>query len=162
MKTIIKLYLALIALLSIGLVLGLAACSDGDDSSSGGGSGGETELIAYTRNTTTSDGVPKTETLTFYSDNTFTLHEATAEYDLIVCDGTYKGDPTKDGQVLATIKRMVNKFKMMIAHFDGAGVVTNEHAPLEPCEEKDMNCTVSGNNLYDDEPSPMTKVGSSN
>lgn len=123
----------------------------------------KTELVAYKRNTTTSDGDPKTELLTFYSDKTFALHETTADYDLDVCDGTYTGDPTKDGKVTATIKRMVSKQKMTKAFLEMgmAGVVTNKHAPLEACAEETMPCTISGNNLYDDEDKPMTKVGSS-
>ena len=123
----------------------------------------KTELVAYKRNTTTSDGDPKTELLTFYSDKTFAFHETTADYDLDVCDGTYTGDPTKDGKVTATIKRMVSKSKMTKAFLEMgmAGVVTNEHAPLEACAEETMPCTISGNNLYDDEATPMTKVGAS-
>lgn len=122
----------------------------------------KTELVAYKRNTTTSDGDPKTELLTFYSDKTFALHETTADYDLDVCAGTYTGDPTKDGKVTATIKRMVSKSKMTKAFLEMgmAGVVTNEHAPLEACAEETMPCTISGNNLYDDEDKPMTKVDS--
>jgi hypothetical protein len=122
----------------------------------------KTELVAYKRNTTTSDGDPKTELLTFYSDKTFALHETTADYDLDVCAGTYTGDPTKDGKVTATIKRMVSKSKMTKAFLEMgmAGVVTNEHAPLETCAEETMPCTISGNNLYDDEDKPMTKVDS--
>lgn len=122
----------------------------------------KTELVAYKRNTTTSDGEPKTELLTFYSDKTFAFHETTADYDLDVCDGTYTGDPTKDGKVTATIKRMVSKQKMFeeFMKMGMSGVVTNEHAPLEACAEETMPCTISGNNLYDDEATPMTKIDS--
>lgn len=166
MKKITKFFSALLALLAVGLItVSLVACSSGDDSKVEADSGKDnsdtkTELVAYKRNTTTSDGDPKTELITFYSDKTFALHETTADYDLDVCDGTYTGDPTKDGKVTATIKRMVSKSKMTKAFLEMgmSGVVTNKHAPLEACAEETMPCTISGNNLYDDEATPMTKV----
>ena len=168
MKKITKFFSALLALLAVGLItVSLVACSSGDDSKVEADSGKDnsdtkTELVAYKRNTTTSDGDPKTELITFYSDKTFALHETTADYDLDVCDGTYTGDPTKDGKVTATIKRMVSKQKMFeeFMKMGMSGVVTNEHAPLEACAEETMPCTISGNNLYDDEATPMTKIDS--
>lgn len=173
MKKLFK-TLAVIAALTLGF--GFASCSfngggDGGSGSTatssstatttaGGTNATKTVLVKYTRNSITKGEEPKTETLIFYSDNTFALHQVSTNYDLDVCDGTYTGDPTKDGTVTATMKRMVNKLKMATAFISMGmtGTVTNEHAPLEPCNEQTMTCKISGNNLDDGEDTPLTKV----
>ena len=173
MKKLFK-TLAVIAALTLGF--GFASCSfngggDGGSGSTstssstatttaGGTNATKTVLVKYTRNSITKGGEPKTETLIFYSDNTFALHQVSPNYDLDVCDGTYTDNPTKDGTVTATMKRMVNKLKMTAAFISMGmtGTVTNEHAPLEPCNEKPMTCKISGNNLDDGEDTPLTKV----
>ena len=105
MKKFLKTFAVFAAVAALGF--GFASCADDDD----GGSG--SALVEYS--STDSDG--KTYTISFYSDNTYTMHkynESTelgiaVTMDLDVEKGTYTGDPTKDGTVVGTSVRGVEK-----------------------------------------------------
>lgn len=111
MKKFLKTLAVFAAVAALGF--GFASCSD-DDDGSGGGSG--SALVAFSR--INSDG--ETETISFYSDNTYTMHmysESTALGIALTMDldgekGTYTGDPTKDGTVVGTSVSRVDEMQM--------------------------------------------------
>lgn len=165
MKKFLKTLAVFAAVAALGF--GFASCSDDDD---GSGSGSGSALVAFSR--TDSDG--ETYTISFYSDNTYTMHmyEKFTEYgiavttDLDVEKGTYTGDPTKDGTVVGTSVSEVDKMKglelMAIAHGSGSKslTITNSNCPLETLDSSDVetrNCTISGTTLTDDEGNKYTR-----
>lgn len=108
MKKFLKTLAVFAAVAALGF--GFASCADDDDDSGSGSA-----LVAYS--STDSDG--KIYTISFYSDNTYTMHmyRETTELgiavtmDLDVEKGTYTGDPTKDGSVVCTSVSQVDKEK---------------------------------------------------
>ena len=120
MKKFLKTLAVFAAVAALGF--GFASCADDDDDSGSGSA-----LVAYS--STDSDG--KIYTISFYSDNTYTMHmyRETTELgiavtmDLDVEKGTYTGDPTKDGTVVGTSEKGVEETKMLrlmaIAHGSG-------------------------------------------
>ena len=165
MKKFLKTLAVFAAVAALGF--GFASCSDDDD---GSGSGSGSALVAFSR--TDSDG--ETYTISFYSDNTYTMHmyEKFTEYgiavttDLDVEKGTYTGDPTKDGTVVGTSVSEVDKMKglelMAIAHGSGSKslTITNSNCPLEALDSSKVEkrtCTISGTTLTDDEGNKYTR-----
>lgn len=147
------------------LGFGFASCADDDDDSGSGSA-----LVAYS--STDSDG--KIYTISFYSDNTYTMHmyRETTELgiavtmDLDVEKGTYTGDPTKDDSVVCTSVSQVDKEKMqklmMGAILSGSKslTITNSNCPLvalDSSEVKTRKCTISGTTLTDDEGNKYTR-----
>lgn len=149
------------------LEFGFASCAD-DDNGGSGTSG--SALVAFSR--INSDG--ETETISFYSDNTYTMHmysrdtedSRTLTMDLDVEKGTYTGDPTKDGTVVGTSEKGVEETKMLrlmaIAHGSGQKSlkITNSNCPLVALDSSDVKtrtCTISGTTLTDDEGNKYTR-----
>ncbi|WP_296691864.1 MULTISPECIES: hypothetical protein [unclassified Treponema] len=166
MKKFLKALAVLAAVAALGF--GFASCSDSDDDD--GGSGSAPSLAAYSG--TNSDG--ETETITFYSDNTYAMHiysketddGMTVTMDLDVEKGTYTGDPTKDGTVVCTSVSQVNRATMvelmMKAMYSGSNslTITNSNCPLEALDSskvKTRKCTISGTTLTDDEDNKYTR-----
>ena len=152
MKKFLKALAVLAAVAALGF--GFASCSNGDDDDSGSGSA----LVAYSR--VNSDG--ETETISFYSGNTYAVHIYYEEtnfgvagiMDLDVQKGTYTGDPTKDDSVVCTSVSQVDKEKMqklmMGAILSGSKslTITNSNCPLVALDSSDVKtrtCTISGN-----------------
>ena len=166
MKKFLKTLAVFAAVAALGF--GFASCADDDDGGSGSGSG--SVLVAFSR--VNSDD--ETETISFYSGNTYAVHiycEKTdfgvaGIMDLDVQKGTYTGDPTKDGTVVGTSVSEVDKMKglelMAIAHGSGSKslTITNSNCPLETLDSSDVetrNCTISGTTLTDDEGNKYTR-----
>lgn len=162
MKKFLKTLAVFAAVAALGF--GFASCADDDD----GGSG--SALVAYS--STDSDG--KIYTISFYSDNTYTMHmyRETTELgiavtmDLDVQKGTYTGDPTKDGSVVCTSVSQVDKEKMgklmMGAVMSGQKSlkITNSNCPLVALDSSKVEtreCTISGTTLTDDEGGKYTR-----
>ena len=135
------------------LEFGFASCADDDDDSGSGSA-----LVAFSR--VNSDD--ETYTISFYSDNTYTMHmysKSTEKGIALTMDldgekGTYTGDPTKDGTVVGTSEKGVEKTKMLrlmaIAHGSGQKslTITNSNCPLVALDSSDVKtrtCTISGN-----------------
>lgn len=146
------------------LGFGFASCADDDD----GGSG--SALVAFSREN--SDG--ETETISFYSGNTYAVHIYYEEtnfgvagiMDLDVQKGTYTGDPTKDGSVVCTSVSQVDEEKMqklmMGAILSGSKslTITNSNCPLVALDSSKVEkrtCTISGTTLTDDEGNKYTR-----
>ena len=163
MKKFLKTLAVFAAVAALGL--GFASCADDDDDSGSGSA-----LVAYS--STDSDG--KIYTISFYSDNTYTMHmyRETTELgiavtmDLDVEKGTYIGDPTKDGTVVGTSEKGVEETKMLrlmaIAHGSGQKslTITNSNCPLVALDSSDVKtrtCTISGTTLTDDEGNKYTR-----
>lgn len=161
MKKFLKTLAVFAAVAALGF--GFASCSDDDD-----GSG--SALVAYS--STDSDG--ETYTISFYSNNTYTMHmyrESTelgiaGIMDLDVQKGTYTGDPTKDGSVVCTSVSQVDKEKMgklmMGAVMSGQKSlkITNSNCPLVALDSSKVEtreCTISGTTLTDDEGGKYTR-----
>lgn len=162
MKKFLKALAVLAAVAALGF--GFASCSDDDD----GGSG--SALVAFSR--VNSDG--ETETISFYSGNTYAVHIYHEEtnfgvagiMDLDVQKGTFTGDPTKDDSVVCTSVSQVDKEKMqklmMGAILSGSKslTITNSNCPLvalDSSEVKTRKCTISGTTLTDDEGNKYTR-----
>lgn len=165
MKKFLKTLAVFAAVAALGF--GFASCAD-DDDGSGGGSG--SALVAYSR--VNSDD--ETETISFYSGNTYAVHiycEKTdfgvaGIMDLDVQKGTYTGDPTKDDSVVCTSVSQVDKEKMqklmMGAILSGSKslTITNSNCPLVALDSSDVKtrtCTISGTTLTDDEGNKYTR-----
>ena len=163
MKKFLKTLAVFAAVAALGF--GFASCSDDDD-----GSG--SALVAYS--STDSDG--ETYTISFYSNNTYTMHmyrESTelgiaVTMDLDVENGTYTGDPTKDGTVVGTSVSQPDKDKMkklmMQAMVSGSKslTITNSNCPLVALDSSKVEkrtCTISGNGttLTDNEGNKYTR-----
>jgi len=147
------------------LGFGFASCSNGNDD---GGSG--SSLAVYSR--TNSDG--ETETITFYSDNTYAMHIYSKETedgmtlttDLDVEKGTYTGNPTKDGSVVCTSVSQVNRetmFELMMKAMYSSSkslTITNSNCPLVALDSSKVEtrkCTISGTTLTDDDGNKYTR-----
>lgn len=165
MKKFLKTLAVFAAVAALGF--GFASCSD-DDDGSGGGSG--SALVAFSR--VNSDD--ETETISFYSGNTYAVHIYHEEtnfgvagiMDLDVQKGTYTGDPTKDGSVVCTSVSQVDKEKMgklmMGAILSGSTslTITNSNCPLVALDSSKVEkrtCTISGTTLTDDEGDKYTR-----
>ncbi|WP_296092296.1 hypothetical protein [uncultured Treponema sp.] len=165
MKKFLKALAVLAAVAALGF--GFASCSDSDDDD---GDGSAPSLAAYSR--TNSDG--ETETITFYSDNTYAMHiysketdeGITVTMDLDVEKGTYTGDPTKDGSVVCTSVSQVNEEKMYelmmkaIVSDSNSLTITNSNCPLVALDSSKVEtrkCTISGTTLTDDEDNKYTR-----
>ncbi|WP_298740072.1 hypothetical protein [uncultured Treponema sp.] len=165
MKKFLKALAVLAAVAALGF--GFASCSNGNDD---GGSGSASSLAAYSR--INSDG--ETETITFYSDNTYAVHIYYEEtnfgvagiMDLDVEKGTYTGDPTKDGSVVCTSVSQVDKEEMqklmMGAIISGSNslTITNSNCPLVALDSSKVEtrtCTISGTTLTDDDGNKYTR-----
>lgn len=139
-----------------------------DDGGSGSGSG--SVLVAFSR--VNSDD--ETETISFYSGNTYAVHiycEKTdfgvaGIMDLDVQKGTYTGDPTKDGSVVCTSVSQVDEEKMQklmmgaILSHSKSLTITNSNCPLEALDSSKVEkrtCTISGTTLTDDEGNKYTR-----
>lgn len=163
MKKFLKTLAVFAAVAALGF--GFASCADDDDDSGSGSA-----LVAYS--STDSDG--KIYTISFYSDNTYTMHmyRETTELDIAVTmdldveKGTYKGDPTKDGTVVGTSVSQVDKEKMrklmMGAVMSGQKSlkITNSNCPLVALDSSKVEtreCTISGTTLTDDEGNKYTR-----
>lgn len=163
MKKFLKTLAVFAAVAALGF--GFASCADDDDDSGSGSA-----LVAYS--STNSDG--ETYTISFYSDNTYTMHmyRETTELciavtmDLDVENGTYTGDPTKDGTVVGTSEKGVEETKMLelmaIAHGSGRKslTITNSNCPLVDLDSSDVEtrkCTISGTTLTDNEGDKYTR-----
>lgn len=163
MKKFLKTLAVFAAVAALGF--GFASCADDDDDSGSGSA-----LVAYS--STDSDG--KIYTISFYSDNTYTMHmyRETTELgiavtmDLDVQKGTYTGDPTKDGSVVCTSVSQVDKEKMgklmMGAVMSGQKSlkITNSNCPLVALDSSKVEtreCTISGTTLTDDEGGKYTR-----
>ena len=158
MKKFLKALAVLAAVAALGF--GFASCSDSDDDDD---SGSGSALVAYSR--VNSDG--ETETISFYSGNTYAVHIYYEEtnfgvagiMDLDVQKGTYTGDPTKDDSVVCTSVSQVDKEKMqklmMGAILSGSKslTITNSNCPLVALDSSKVEkrtCTISGTTLTDD------------
>lgn len=160
MKKFLKTLAVFAAVAALGF--GFASCA-ADDDDSGSGS----VLVAYS--STDSDG--KIYTISFYSDNTYTMHmyRETTELDIAVTmdldveKGTYKGDPTKDGTVVGTSVSQVDKEKMgklmMGAILSGSKSLTITNSTLDSSKVEKRDCTISGNGttLTDNEGNKYTR-----
>ena len=165
MKKFLKTLAVFAAVAALGF--GFASCADDDDDSGSGSA-----LVAFSR--VNSDD--ETYTISFYSDNTYTMHmysKSTEKgiagiMDLDVQKGTYTGDPTKDGTVVGTSEKGVEKTKMLrlmaIAHGSGQKslTITNSTCPLVALDSSKVEkrtCTISGNGttLTDDEGNKYTR-----
>ena len=163
MKKFLKTLAVFAAVAALGF--GFASCADDDDDSGSGSA-----LVAYS--STDSDG--KIYTISFYSDNTYAVHIYYEEtnfgvagiMDLDVQKGTYTGDPTKDGTVVGTSEKGVEKTKMLrlmaIAHGSGQKslTITNSNCPLVALDSSKVEkrtCTISGTTLTDDEGNKYTR-----
>lgn len=110
----------------------------------------------------------ETETISFYSGNTYAVHIYCEEtnfgvagiMDLDVQKGTYTGDPTKDGSVVCTSVSQVDEDKirelMMGAILSGSKSlkITNSNCPLlalDSSKVEKRTCKISGTTLTDDE-----------
>lgn len=161
MKKFLKTLAVFAAVAALGF--GFASCSDDDD-----GSG--SALVAYS--STDSDG--KTYTISFYNDNSYTMHMYSKStelgidvtMDLDVEKSSYTGDPTKDGTVVGTSVSGVEKTKMLelmaIAHGSGRKslTITNSNCPLVDLDSSDVKtrkCTISGTTLTDNEGDKYTR-----
>ena len=160
MKKFLKTLAVFAAVAALGF--GFASCADDDDDSGSGSA-----LVAYS--STDSDG--KIYTISFYSDNTYTMHmyRETTELDIAVTmdldveKGTYKGDPTKDGTVVGTSVSQVDKEKMgklmMGAILSGSKSLTITNSTLDSSKVEKRDCTISGNGttLTDNEGNKYTR-----
>lgn len=161
MKKFLKTLAVFAAVAALGF--GFASCSDDDD-------GSESALVAYS--STDSDG--ETYTISFYSNNTYTMHmyrESTelgiaVTMDLDVENGTYIGDPTKDGTVVGTSVSQPDEDKMkklmMQAMVSGSKslTITNSNCPLVALDSSKVEkrkCTISGTTLTDNEGNKFTR-----
>ena len=164
MKKFLKTLAVFAAVAALGF--GFASYADDDDGSGGGSSA----LVAFSR--VNSDG--ETETISFYSGNTYAVHIYYEEtnfgvagiMDLDVQKGTYTGDPTKDGSVVCTSVSQVDKEKMqklmMGAILSGSKslTITNSNCPLVALDSSDVEtrtCTISGTTLTDDKGNKYTR-----
>lgn len=156
MKKFLKTLAVFAAVAALGF--GFASCADDDDDSGSGSA-----LVAFSR--VNSDD--ETETISFYSGNTYAVHIYHEEtnfgvagiMDLDVQKGTYTGDPTKDGSVVCTSVSQVDKEKMgklmMGAILSGSTslTITNSNCPLVALDSSKVEkrtCTISGTTLTDD------------
>lgn len=165
MKKFLKTLAVFAAVAALGF--GFASYSDDDDDS-----GSESVLVAFSR--VNSDD--ETETISFYSDNTYAVHIYYEEtnfgvagiMDLDVQKGTYTGDPTKDGTVVGTSVSQVDEEKMkklmMGAILSGSKslTITNSNCPLvvlDSSKVEKRDCTISGNGttLTDNEGNKYTR-----
>lgn len=163
MKKFLKTLAVLAAVAALGF--GFASCSDDDDDSGSG-----SVLVAFSR--VNSEG--ETETISFYSDNTYAVHIYYEEtnfgvagiMDLDVQKGTYTGDPTKDGTVVGTSVSQVDEEKMkklmMGAILSGSKslTITNSNCPLVALDSSKVEtrtCTISGTTLTDNEGNKYTR-----
>lgn len=163
MKKFLKTLAVFAAVAALGF--GFASCADDDDDSGSG-----SVLVAFSREN--SDG--ETETISFYSGNTYAVHIYYEEtnfgvagiMDLDVEKGTYTGDPTKDGTVVGTSEKGVEETKMLrlmaIAHGSGSKslTITNSNCPLVALDSSKVEtreCTISGTTLTDDEGNKYTR-----
>lgn len=161
MKKFLKALAVLAALAALGF--GFASCSDDDD-----GSG--SALVAYS----STDSDDRTETISFYSDNTYAMHiyskdtedGITLTMDLDYEKGTYTGDPTKDGTVVGTSVSEVDDAKIgeLMSGLVGSGkktlTITNSNCPLVALDSSKVEtrtCTISGTTLTDDEGNKYTR-----
>ena len=162
MKKFLKTLAVFAAVAALGF--GFASCADDDDD------GGSSALVAFSR--VNSDG--ETETISFYSGNTYAVHIYYEEtnfgvagiMDLDVQKGTYTGDPTKDDSVVCTSVSQVDKEKMqklmMGAILSGSKslTITNSNCPLVALDSSKVEkrtCTISGTTLTDDEGNKYTR-----
>lgn len=163
MKKFLKTLAVFAAVAALGF--GFASCADDDD-----GSGSGSALVAFSR--VNSDD--ETETISFYSGNTYAVHIYCEEtnfgvagiMDLDVQKGTYTGDPTKDGSVVCTSVSQVDKEKMgklmMGAVMSGQKSlkITNSNCPLVALDSSKVEtreCTISGTTLTDNEGDKYTR-----
>lgn len=165
MKKFLKTLAVFAAVAALGF--GFASCADDDDDSGSGSA-----LVAYS--STDSDG--KIYTISFYSDNTYTMHmyRETTEHgktltmDLDYEKGSYTADPTKDGSVDCTSVSQVDEDKigelMYGALLSGKNslTITNSNCPLVALDSSKVEtrtCTISGNGttLTDDEGNKYTR-----
>lgn len=162
MKKFLKTLAVFAAVAALGF--GFASCADDDDSGSG------SALVAFSREN--SDG--ETETISFYSGNTYAVHIYYEEtnfgvagiMDLDVQKGTYTGDPTKDDSVVCTSVSQVDEERMkelmMGAILSGSKSlkITNSNCPLVPLDSSKVEtrkCTISGTTLTDDKGNKYTR-----
>lgn len=162
MKKFLKTLAVFAAVAALGF--GFASCAADDD----GGSG--SALVAFSREN--SDG--ETETISFYSGNTYAVHIYHEEtnfgvavtMDLDVEKGTYTGDPTKDGTVVATSVSQVDddKIEELMKGLLGSGskslTITNSNCPLVALDSSKVEtrkCTISGTTLTDNKGNKYTR-----
>lgn len=163
MKKFLKTLAVFAAVAALGF--GFASCADDDDDSGSG-----SVLVAFSREN--SDG--ETETISFYSGNTYAVHIYYEETNFGVAGimdldgekGTYTSDPTKDGTVVGTSVSQVDKEKMgklmMGAVLSGSKslTITNSNCPLvalDSSKVKTRTCTISGTTLTDNEGNKFTR-----
>lgn len=132
MKKFLKTLAVFAAVAALGF--GFASCADDDDDSGSGSA-----LVAYS----STDSDDRTETISFYSDNTYAMHiyskdtedGITLTMDLDYEKGTYTGDPTKDGTVVGTSVSEVDDAKIgeLMSGLVGSGqkslTITNSNCP---------------------------------
>lgn len=165
MKKFLKTLAVFAAVAALGF--GFASCADDDDDSGSGSA-----LVAYS----STDSDDRTETISFYSDNTYAMHiyskdtedGITLTMDLDYEKGTYTGDPTKDGTVVGTSVSEVDDAKIgeLMSGLVGSGkktlTITNSNCPLVALDSSKVEtrtCTISGNGttLTDDEGNKYTR-----
>ena len=162
MKKFLKTLAVFAAVAALGF--GFASCADDDDD------GGSSALVAFSR--VNSDD--ETETISFYSGNTYAVHIYYEEtnfgvagiMDLDVQKGTYTGDPTKDGSVVCTSVSQVDEDKIkelmmgaILSHSKSLKI-TNSNCPLVALDSSKVEkrtCTISGTTLTDDEGGKYTR-----
>lgn len=163
MKKFLKTLAVFAAVAALGF--GFASCADDDDDSGSG-----SVLVAFSR--VNSDG--ETETISFYSGNTYAVHIYYEEtnfgvagiMDLDVQKGTYTGDPTKDGSVVCTSVSQVDEDKIkelmmgaILSHSKSLKI-TNSNCPLMALDSSKVEkrtCTISGTTLTDGEGNKYTR-----
>ena len=165
MKKLFKALAVVAAVAALGF--GFVSCSNDDDEDDGA-----SVVAAYTT-TYEDDGVPETDTITFYSDNTYAYHIYSEEVDddmtlimnLDVQKGTYTGNPTADGTVVCSSTSEVTKdtmYGLMLQAMTSGSkslTITNSNCPLIACDAETQNCTISdgATKLTDDENMVFTR-----
>ena len=99
----IKKYLFM--LMALAAVFGFVACSDDDDDDDG------PATVAVYKADMSDDYGEEFYTLTFYSDKTFRVNSSGKDEDGEtwndqIANGIYDGDPTQDGKISVTIKKL--------------------------------------------------------
>ena len=64
------------------------------------------------------EGTSVTYTLTFKADGTWINRAAIGSQDIVTMEGTYTGDPSKDGTITVTIKKSLNEKGALVDYTD--------------------------------------------
>ena len=98
----------LIVLAALAAVFGFVACSDNDDDDGGSGGGGSSSSGNVVAVYVWEEENGNKDTITFFSDKTFSDVTSQGEKSQTVAEGKYEGDPTKDGNISLTATKVVD------------------------------------------------------